>query len=166
MTSLSTIVRASISAVNKKSLDGRDIVDKMPDSADVMLATGTGYGKADIAFMDTRTLASNTSENLDLAGSLTDAFGTTITFVKVKAIEIENPEASTTNLTVGAAGSNTFVGPFADATDAIVLKPGDKFVAISRTGWNVTATTGDILKIANASGAAASYNIKLIGASA
>ncbi|EJN11853.1 hypothetical protein PMI42_04868 [Bradyrhizobium sp. YR681] len=166
MTSLSTNVRASISAVNKKSLDGRDVVDKMPESADVLIASGTGYGKADIAFMDIRTLASNTSENLDLAGSLTDAFGATITFAKLKAIEIENPEASTTNLTVGAAGSNTFVGPFADATDAIILKPGDKFVAVSRTGWTVTASTGDILKVANASGAAVSYTVKLIGASA
>lgn len=166
MTSLNTNVRASIAAVNKKTLDGRDVVDRMPDAADIILGIGTGYGKADIAFMDTRTLAASTTENIDLAGALVDAFGATIAAAKVKAILIENPEASLSNLTVGAAGSNTFVGPFNDATDAIVLKPGDRFVAVSRTGWTVTAATGDILKVANGAGGSANYNIEIIAASA
>lgn len=166
MTSLNTTVRASVAAVNKKSLDGRDVIDNIPTSQDILLGSGTGYGKADMAFCDQRTLATNTSENLDLAGSLVDAFGQTMTMVKVKAIEIEALEANTTNLTFGAAASNTFVGPFADATDGIVLKPGDKAVLLSRTGWTVTASTGDILKVANAAGASATYNIKIIAASA
>lgn len=166
MTSLNTTVRASISAVSKKSLDGRDITDRLPDSADILLGSGTGYGKADISFMDQRALASATSENIDLSGVLVDGFGQTINAAKVKAIEIENPEASTTNITVGGAASNTWTGPFADPTDAIVLKPGDRFVAASRTGWTVTASTGDILKIANGAGAGANYNIKIIAASA
>jgi hypothetical protein len=165
-TSLNTTVRASVAAVNKKGLDGRDATDNIPTSPDVLLGSGTGYGKADIAFMDTRTLAASTSENLDLSGALVDAFGQTITAAKVKAIEVENPEASLSNLTVGAAASNTFVGPFADATDGIVLKPGDKFVAVSRTGWNVTAGTGDILKVANGAGGSVNYTIKLIAATA
>ncbi|TFV34555.1 hypothetical protein E4K66_30785 [Bradyrhizobium frederickii] len=166
MTSLNTIVRASIAAVNKKTLDGRDVVDRMPDAADVQLGSGTGYGKADIAFKDKRTLSASTSENIDLAGSLSDAFGQTITAAKVKAILIENPEASTSNLSVGGAASNAFVGPFADATDIIVLKPGDRFVAVSRTGWTVTAGTGDILKVANGAGGSVDYDIELIMASA
>lgn len=166
MTSLITNVRASIQATNKKTLDGRDVVDNIPNSPDVQLASGTGYGKADIAFSDTRTLAASTSENLDMSGVLTDAFGQTIAAAKVKAIEIENPEASLSNLTVGAAASNTFVGPFADATDGLVLKPGDKAVWVSRTGWTVTASTGDILKVANGAGGSVNYNIKIIAASA
>jgi hypothetical protein len=166
MTSLNTTVRASIQATNKKSLDGRDAIDNIPASADILLGSGTGYGKADIAFYDIRTLAASTSENLDLAGVLTDAFGQTITAAKVKAIEVENPEASLSNITVGAAASNTFVGPFADATDAIVLKPGDRAVLVSRTGWTVTPSTGDILKVANGVGGTVNYAIKIIAASA
>jgi len=166
MTSLNTTVKASISAVNKKSLDGRDVVDTIPSSADIQLGNGTGYGKADIAFFDTRPLGASSSENLDLSGVLTDAFGQTITAVKVKAIEIENPEASLSTLTVGGAASNTFNGPFSGATYTIDLKPGDKAVFVSRTGWTVTAATGDILKVANGAGGTANYNIKLICASA
>ncbi|MBW7967579.1 hypothetical protein [Bradyrhizobium sp. BR 10261] len=166
MTSLKSTVRASIFAINTKSLDGRDVVDRMPDSADIHLGSGTGYGNADIAFMDTRTLAASTSENLDLAGALTDAFGQTINAAKVKAIEIENPEASLSSLTVGAAASNTFNGPLGGATYTIVLAPGDKAVFVSRTGWTVTAGTGDLLKVANGAGGSVNYNIKVIAASA
>lgn len=165
MTSLTTTVRASVAAVNKKSLDGRDVVDNIPMSADILLGSGTGYGKADIAFSDQRTLATNTSETLDLTGTLTDAFGTTIAAVKVKAIEIESVEANTTNLTIGG-GSNPFLFGFADTSDLFILKPGDKAVFVSRTGWPVTASTGDLLKVLNAAGASATYNIKIIAASA
>jgi hypothetical protein len=166
MTSLNTTVRASIQAINKRTLDGRDVVDNIPMSQDIQLGSGTGYGKADIAFFDTRTLAASTSENLDLAGVLTDAFGQTIAAAKVKAIEIENPEASLSTLTVGAAASNTFLGPFTSATHSVDLKPGDKAVFVSRTGWTVAAGTGDILKVANGAGGSVNYNIKLIAASA
>jgi len=166
MTSLVTTIKASIAAINKRTLDGRDVTDPIPQSADIVLASGTGYGKADIAFMDQRTLAASTTENLDLSGALLDAFGQTINAVKVKAIEIENPEASLSNLTIGAAAANAFLGPFNDATDAIVLKPGDKAVFVSRTGWVVTAATGDILKVANGAGGTVNYLIKIIAASA
>lgn len=165
MTSLNTTVRASITAVSKKTLDGRDVVDHIPNSPDIALAAGTGYGKADIAFSDQRTLATNTSETLDLTGTLVDGFGATIAAVKVKAIEIESVEANTTNLTIGG-GSNPFLFGFADVTDLFVLKPGDKAVFVSRTGWPVTAATGDLLKVLNAAGASAIYNIKIIAASA
>ncbi|QOG20462.1 hypothetical protein [Bradyrhizobium sp. SEMIA] len=165
MTALKSVVRASISAVNTKSLDGRDVVDRMPDSAEIHLGSGVGYGNADIAFMDTRTLAASTNESLDLAGVLTDAFGQTINAAKVKAIEIENPEASLSTLTIGAAASNTFNGPLGGATHTIVLAPGDKFVAVSRTGWVVTAGTGDLLKVANGAGGSVNYNLKVIAAS-
>lgn len=166
MTSLNTIVRASIAATNRKTLDGRDVVDRMPDAADIQLGSGTGYGKADIAFMDIRTLAASTSENLDLAGGLVDAFGATIAAGKVKAIMIENPEASLSTLTVGAAASNTFNGPFSGATHSVDLKPGDRALFVSRTGWTVTAATGDMLKVANGAGGSVNYNIEIIAASA
>ena len=50
------------------------------------LANGTGSGQASQVFTDTRTLAGSATEDLDLAGSLTNAFGTTLTFTKIKAI--------------------------------------------------------------------------------
>lgn len=166
MSSLKTTIRASIGYESKKSLDQRDVVDTVTASSDILLGSGTGTGKADIAFCDTRTLAASTSENLDLAGGITDAFGATVNFVKVKAIEIENPAASLSNLTIGASGANAFVGPFADASDGIVLKPGEKMILVSPAGWPVTPAIADILKVANGAGGSVDYKIKIVGASA
>jgi hypothetical protein len=164
--SLRTIVNASIEADAFKAA-GRGVANYvMPASDPIVFGSGTGTGKADLAYDADRTLASNTSESIDLAGVLADAFGTTITAAKLKAVEIENPATNTTNITIGGAASNTFLGWFGDATDVIVLKPGDRFVIASPVGWAVTAGTADLLKVANAAGASNTYRIKLIGATA
>ncbi|MGJ4888954.1 hypothetical protein ACQR1Y_12210 [Bradyrhizobium sp. HKCCYLRH3099] len=165
-TTQTAVVKASIAVVAKKGLDGRDVVDRIPDLADITLSYGAGYGKADIAFSDDRALSASGSENLDMSGVLVDAFGATITAAKVKAILIDNLESSQGTLTVGAAASNTFNGPFSGATHSIDLKPGDRAVFVSRTGWTVTAATGDILKVANSAAGSANYRITLVLASA
>lgn len=164
--SLTATIRCSISADYERTVGGRQIVDDIPPTKDYQFGSGTGAGLADIAFSDHRTLASATSENLDMSGGLTDAFGQTIVALKVKAIEVHADETNTTNITVGAAASNTFVGPFNDATDAIVVKPGGRFVIADPVGWTVTPATADILKVTNSAGAAGSYRIKIIAATA
>src|SRR3954463_2727815 len=98
-TTQNAVVKASISVLAKKALDGRDVADRIPDLSDIVLSYGAGYGKADISFSDDRALSASGSENLDLAGALTDAFGQTIAAVKVKAIVIDNLESSQGTLT-------------------------------------------------------------------
>lgn len=132
----------------------------------VSYTNGTNNNQADLAFLDSRQLASGATENLDLAGVLAGAFGATLTFAKIAALSIEADDANTTNLTFGGAGSNTWVGFFADATDKIIMKPGAKMTIHAPAGWTVTAGTGDILLVANAAGAAANYTIGLLGRSA
>ena len=132
----------------------------------VRLATGTGAGQADLMFSDTRTLGDGSSEDLDLAGVLTDAFGATITNVRIKAIYIQAAAANTTDLTIGG-GANDW-STLLNGT--IVLRPGGSFQAIAgvadATAWTVTAGTGDSLQVANSAGASADYDIVVIGASA
>jgi hypothetical protein len=132
------------------------------------VTNGTSTDEADLVFRDQRTLALSTSENLDLAGSLTDAYGTTITFAKVKALYVKAATANTGNIIVGGAAANTFVGAFADASDKIVIPAGGMYqVADAKTGWTVTAGTADILKIENDDGAASgTYDIIIVGTSA
>jgi hypothetical protein len=166
MTQVNAVVKASIEGSARLARDGRDTVDPIPHSDDYVFGSGAGAGRVDIEYVDDRTLATNTSENLDLSGSLVDAFGQIIVPANIKGIEISAAAANTTNLTVGGAASNAFLGPFGDATDVLVLKPGARFVAFDPAGWTVTPSTGDILKVANAAGASATYRIKLLGASA
>ncbi|MFJ2292101.1 hypothetical protein ACIOG7_10370 [Streptomyces sp. NPDC087894] len=134
------------------------------------LANGTGAGKADRVFSDRRTLAASGTEDLDLAGVLVDAFGATITFARIKGLVIAAAAGNTNNVVVGAASSNPW-STLLGATGTLLVRPG-AFVAVGTgaadaTGYAVTASTGDLLKIANSSsGSAVTYDIHIIGASA
>lgn len=131
------------------------------------LIQGTASGAADLMFSDERTLAASANESLDLAGSLVDPLGATLTFAKVKAIIIIANAANTNDVVVGA-GTNPFVGPLGGTTPTVSVKPGG-FFAIGHpgAGWTVTASTADILKIANSSsGTGVTYKVILIGTSA
>jgi len=132
----------------------------------LQLLNGTGADQANQAFSDERTLAASTSESLDLAGSLTDAFGASITFTKIKAMLVIADEGNGDNIEVGGAASNGFASFLGDASDVVLVPPGGMFLltAPDANGFAVTASTGDLLKINNAdSGAAGSYTIVLIG---
>ena len=132
------------------------------------VANGTAANQADLVFSDQRTLALSTSENLDLAGSLSSVYGATLTFVKVKMIYVKAKSDNGGNIIVGGAAANAFVGPFANSSDKVEIPAGGLFmVSDATTGWTVTAATGDILKIENDDGAAeGTYDIIIVGTSA
>lgn len=131
--------------------------------------SGTGANQADLAFTDTRTLSASATENLDLAGGLTDALGNTLTFASVKALIIVAAAGNTNDVVVGGAASNAWATPFGDATDTVKVPPGGVLVLadFGATGFAVTAGTGDILKVANGgSGTSVSYDLLIVGDSA
>jgi hypothetical protein len=144
---------------------GTPTLDSRPAITPYEFASGTGDDQVQNVFADQRSISASSSENLDLAGTLTDAFGATITFGTVKVIEVQASCSNTNNVLVGGAASNTFVGPFDDASDIITVKPCGRLLLMApKTGWTVTASTGDILKVANSSsGSAVIYTIKILG---
>ena len=91
---------------------------------------------------------------------------------EIVAIAIVNAAAdgtaNTTALTIGG-GTNPFAGIWGTAGDQIVIPPGGMFL-IAAAGAAGLGTAGagasDILRVANASGAAADYQIVIIGRSA
>lgn len=127
------------------------------------LANGTGADQANQVWHDTRTLADGANETLDLNASLTNQFGESVTFTKLKLILIKNK--GTTTLSVGAAATNQFVAFVGSATDVVKVPGGGMLVltAPDATGFAVAAGSTDNLKITNAAGAACDYDIVLIG---
>ena len=121
-------------------------------------------GKANILFSDTRTLAASANEDIDLAGVLTNAFGVTITAGEIVAIYIKAASGNTNNVNVTRPASNGFAGPFLAAGDGVSVKPGEYALLASRSGWAVTAGTGDLLNIANSAGSTSvTYDLVVIG---
>lgn len=138
----------------------------------VALANGTGAGQVDLVYAEEREIASASNLDLDLAGGLEDGLGNTLTFAELVAVAIvnqaEDGTANTTAITVGG-GSNPFDGFWGTAGDQIVLNPGDGFMVWGSGAAGigaVVASTGDILRIANASGAAAKVQVMILGRSA
>ena len=147
------------------SLDIEALRSKIDRTWKVSLGDGVGAGQAQRMFSDTRTLASGASESLDLNGAgLLDAFGNAITFTKVKGILIAADLANTTVLTIGNV-TNGIVSPFLAATGGVIVPPGGMFFSATPdvTAFGITAATADLLKVANAAGAAANYDVVLIG---
>lgn len=162
---LTATVSAAIQATFVKAGDLSNAKDVLTKSIQKEFTSGTGNNQANLEFQDQRTLGDGANESLDLAGSLTDPFGATLTFVKVKALLIENL-STTQTLTVGAGGVNSFINWVGDASDTIKIPPGGFHVQCAPlAGFTVTADTGDLLKVTNSAGASCTYNVIIIGTS-
>jgi hypothetical protein len=137
----------------------------------VSLTSGTGAGQADLVFSDTRTIAASGDDDLDLAGGLTDANGNTLTFARVKALIVTAAAGNTNNVLVGGDATSTFLTWVVAEPDAVILRPGASLALVAgvadATGYAVTATTGDLLRITNSAGSTSvTYDIVIVGSSA
>lgn len=120
-------------------------------------------GQANILFSDTRTLAASGTENLDLAGVLADALGTTIAAAEVVAIYIGAASGNTNDVQLTRPAANG-VPLFLAAGDGIAIGPGDFFLFTNRKGITVTAATGDLLTVTNsAAGTGVTYDVVIFG---
>jgi len=160
-------IKASIGASVTKASDFQAITQKFAHTISEAIAAGTGSGQADILWADERTLAADATEDLDLAGVLTDAFGDTVTLVDVKAILIENTSTTASIISVMQAAANGFVGPFDAASEKTNLAAGC-FVMYGNpgAGWAVTAGTGDLITFTEEATLEGKYKITILGASA
>lgn len=167
---LTTKISLTIQANYTSALDLVTAQANMLKTYEVVLQSGVGAGQADKIFSDTRTLGGSASEDLDLIGTaMLDAFGAVVTFTKIKALIVAAAAANTGNILVGgvAAGLSTILTPA--ATGISTIRPGawNAWVAgqADATGYGVTATTADLLHIANSAAGNASYDIIIVGTS-
>jgi hypothetical protein len=126
----------------------------------ITFVDGAGASAMNAVYARERTL-SGAAEDLDLAGGLTDQYGGTITFVRVKSIYIKN--TGNANIVVGGDGSSPWA-TLLNSTGTLTLPPGAFFSAGTQdaTGWTVTASSGDLLQVAGTSGQ--TYEIIIGGA--
>lgn len=166
---LSATIRAGIEFNQSGSADFGPQRFQGSVSSLLQLASGTGANQADIVWADERTVASATADDIDLAGVLSSAFGTTITAVEVVAFLLINAPldpldtANTTTLTVGgdaAAVPNITSGAIGPRGVVLLVDPDAGGLA------TVTATTGDIIQVTNSSGAAATYQVCILARTA
>lgn len=127
---------------------------------------GAGANQAQHLFHDRRTLTASGSEDLDMAGSLVDIYGNTLTFSTIKAMLFFLPSTAGGDLTVTAKATNGFATWVGAAGDAVKIKPGGLLLLLApgADGYAVTAGTGDLITVTNGDGAASvDYDVILMG---
>ncbi len=130
------------------------------------LTNGTGANQASQQWHDRRTILASSNDDLDLAGVLTNAFGVTLTFTKIKAIGIKANAANANDVVVGNAAANGVSTIFGATTHTLKIKPGGIMIltAPDVNGYGITAATADILRIANGgAGSSVTYDIVIVG---
>lgn len=164
---LSATIKASIAGTHTSALDLGTAEMPFNVAKAIAMASGTGADQCDVLFSDTRTLAASATESLDLAGALTNAFGTAV-FARVKAVLVIAAADNTNQVQVARPASNG-LPLFMAAGDGLALGPGDVFLFTRRdaTGIAVTAGTGDLLTFTNSAGSTSvTYSVVILGASA
>jgi len=165
-------VTAKLSVTTTRNLGD---LDNMADPTDILdmtltdsLADGRGEDAGNLLYFTSGSIAASGSAAFDLAGTLTDAYGSTVNFDRVKGIFVKN--TSTTN------GSQINVvdthGIYSVASgDGVKLIPGTNGAAFmyiftpDATAWDVTATSKDTITLNNIdSSNIATYQIAVIGA--
>lgn len=165
---LDTRLKVNLTSNLTGSLDLQSRAAPLAYAVSKALISGTGANQADKVWADQRTIAASSNDDLDLAGTLTDAFGATVTFARVKMLLVKAADTNTNNVIVGGA-SSTFATWVTGTSPAVVVRPGGLLVlaASDATAYAVTATSADTLRISNSgAGSTVSYDIVVIGASA
>jgi hypothetical protein len=139
---------------------------KAPASVEKVLEFTGGTAatsQTNVLFADTRTLSASSSEDLDCAGVLADALGTTIAAAEIVAIYIGAASGNTNDVQLTRPASNG-VPAFLAAGDGVAIGPGDAFLLTNKKGIAVTAATGDLIHIANGgAGTSVTYDVVIIG---
>lgn len=135
---------------------------------DATLKNGTAANLYDLQYAAERTVLTAANDDIDLAGAISDAMGTTITAAELVAIFIINKAkdgtANTTSLTIG--GSTSGVPGFTTAVATIA--PGGWYMIGSPDAAGlatITAATGDILRVTNGAGASNTFQIAILARS-
>lgn len=165
---MNSVITAKIEATLTSPLDLVNVTVPLFYQQKLLWGSGTTASTADLMFTDTRTVAASGTDPLDLAGSLTGPLGATLTFVELRLLMICASSANTNNVRLNRPASNG-VPLFLAASDGIDIPPGGIFLWVGPADGKVTVTaaTGDLINIDNASsGTSVTYDVVILGTSA
>lgn len=151
-TDLATSARVTFTWSYTNTLDVGNTVSSNTAAFTKSLSNGTAADTADILYVNAHTIGASASLDLDLAASLVNPFGTTLTFARVKCVFITwQSDNTASEISVGGDGAAAAPLWFAAGNDEEkVHSTGCLFHFRSdATAWPVTATTADILEITN-----------------
>lgn len=163
-------VRATLSVSLIALLTGAAVAGESPrfkidEAMAAEFAPGTAtVDEANLLYSADRTLGASATEDLDFSGVLSTPLGLSIAAAEITIILVQAAAGNVNNVEFGPTASVGFLGPFKDLSDRQAIKPGEFALFVSRSGWPVTAATGDKWTFTNSGGTTGvTYTIHVIG---
>lgn len=187
---LTASIKGTITHTHSNPLDLSTPVDSLSLILTNAFTSGTGVNKANLVWSDLRSIATASSEVIDLfdlaidAGSAqTDGLGLAFANLALKGLCIQIVDSAGAQITTPTAGESLKIGGEGSTaafqtlfhvsgtlsdTAGMVIAPGGALMlfAPSAIGYVVADTTNHLLKIANAGAATIYYKIWILGATA
>ena len=148
-TSLSGSINCSVDANYKNTTaEGvvvTDLVEKKNSQLDFAFTDGVTANKADQLYHAQISLAAAATSTLDLE-AVTNAFGTSLDFAKIKGIHITSEALKDSGVNVGGASANPWLGWIVAANDLLNVPPGGFAAAAAPelAGWAVSSSNSDL----------------------
>ncbi|KKL20885.1 hypothetical protein LCGC14_2451010, partial [marine sediment metagenome] len=116
-TTLTTKVNLNLNTIHVSDAEGLAAIQgNVEQQLLLSWADGVGLNQADLVYTEKDQSISGNVDR-DLAASLLDAYGATLTFVKVKALMVTCPVANTDTVVVGGKGATGFLAFFGANTE-------------------------------------------------
>lgn len=137
---------------------------------DVEFANGSGTNQAQDMFHSQRTVNNAEEDNLDLAGSLVDVFGNTLTLTSIRQLLIvNNATTSGEDLVIGGPEGPSAGALLTDLFDGdnearIKVKSGGVLCLVAPiSGYAITGGSADIIRVYNIGTVPISYDVIIKG---
>jgi hypothetical protein len=136
------------------------VTNKKTQSGTYTIADGNTSGQADLVFTDTRTIAANTVEELDLLNLTQSTLGVAVpfTFRQLNLVRIVNKET--------AAGKKLLVGVDPGRPTSVYafeVGPGCEICSANTTDSWVVTNTNSTLRLSNPNNSTLTYELYLFG---
>lgn len=142
-------------------------------STPLALVDGTAAGQAKTVYRTTLTIAASASATIDLNAAVTDVFGLSVALTRVQLMYIGLRSGGASSIAVGGGSDGTGTNAWASwlnaATDKVTVRGGSQGGVLAlgcsdATGFPVTASTADILRITNNDGVnSATVDVLIVG---
>lgn len=162
MSTLAATLQFLIDGSLTKALDLTTPQETIAISILQAFANGTGSNQGNEFFSDTRTVDAS-PETLDLTSGLTNAFGVTIVFAKIKAIIVHNKNTASEAVLIIKGNAITNAGWISGSTPHHAIPPDGWYIVTSPVdGFTITNTSQDQLTF-EPGAATITYDLILIG---
>lgn len=162
---VTTQIKLTFNALGELGVGLSTITDPLDRDYTQLFSPGTAANQASNLYHASRTIAASNTEDLDLNGTLTNGFGVTLSFTKIRALLIKASSNNTNDVVIGGVNT-TITSIFSDTSDKLKIKPGGVLLltAPAAAGYALTAGSADVLTVANSSsGTSVAYDIIVLG---